>query len=300
MLRRSRLFEQPSPSVLFSHLAAELTRVWREWQGQESRNRYAEMYLFQDTTSTLFNSVTDFNTSVPSSDRLWRATSAEQWAQEIRQLDGGTISFPPSLNEHVKRFRVINVDKDFDTFTPITLRLLLYHLQKVVAQSGKASMYRPRVPSHGRHLVVLYHLISLNTLTNFPDVERFARNDDNIQTHESPCWVRSHHFEDRHRIFFHCGQVLHTSMEFGESTRVVLDDMAPDHTLIEAYLERHEGFPVFTQLQGGYLSLDVPDQILTHHASVLGTDPQLSFVKGVQLKLLKLAARWQQSTPKRT
>ncbi|KAG9843616.1 transcription factor Bmr1, partial [Aureobasidium melanogenum] len=389
ILRRSRLFEQPSPSVPLSDSAAELMRVWRDWQEQESKNRTAytwlildqEMCLFQDSTSTLFTSGTDFNISVPSSDRVWRATSAEQWAREMRHLDGGTITFPPSLNEHVKRFRALDTAKDVDTFVPTTLRLLLCHLQKIVSQvramivdigasgaTSKATRHHTSMVLVSVHMdeaqdmlqkwyslashrctdhespamgatLVLYHLVSLNTLTNFPDVERFARNDDNVQFHESSRWLRSHHFEDHHRIFFHCGQVLRTirsmpehtrpawwagavyrvaliawansislpdaSMEVGEHehkefTHVVLDELAPDHSLIEAYLDRHEGIPVFSRLQGGHLSLDVPGEILVHLASVLGTDPQLTFVKGVQLKLLKLAARWQQSTPTRT
>ncbi|KAH0280850.1 hypothetical protein KCU91_g742, partial [Aureobasidium melanogenum] len=68
-----------------------LTKIWQAWQEQESHNRTAytwiildqEMCLFQDSTSTLFTSVTNFNISVPSSDQLWHATSAEQWAHDI-------------------------------------------------------------------------------------------------------------------------------------------------------------------------------------------------------------------------
>lgn len=76
-------------------------------------------------------------------------------------------------------------------------------------------------------------------------------------------------------------------------TTVVLDDLAPDHPLIQAYLDGNEGHPVFSKSNGEYLALDVPGDILMHCANLLGADSPLDFVRGVRQKLLKLAARWQ-------
>ncbi|KAG9636322.1 hypothetical protein KCV04_g7803, partial [Aureobasidium melanogenum] len=140
MIRRSGLFEHHSSNIALP--LADLTRVWQAWQEQESHNRTAytwiildqEMCLFQDSASTLFTSVTNFNTSVPSSDRLWHATSAEQWAHDIGYREGGTVALPPSLDEHVRILHGEKTGIDPSKLTSTTLRLLLCHLQKVVSR----------------------------------------------------------------------------------------------------------------------------------------------------------------------
>ncbi|KAG9547919.1 hypothetical protein KCU97_g20572, partial [Aureobasidium melanogenum] len=119
-----------------------LTKIWQAWQEQESHNRTAytwiildqEMCLFQDSTSTLFTSVTNFDISVPSSDQLWHATSAEQWAHDIGYHEDGIVAFPPSLDEHVGVLHGEKTAIDPSKLTSTTLRLLLCHLQKVVSR----------------------------------------------------------------------------------------------------------------------------------------------------------------------
>lgn len=333
-----------------------------------------EMCLFQDSTSTLFTSVTNFKTSVPSSDQLWHATSAEQWAHDVGYDGSGTVTFPPSLDEHISALREENTTIDLSKLTPITLRLMLCHLQKVVSRvraliadmtddkttsrvahrqtamvltsvhmDEARDMLRrwyglanggctdTRTPAMGANMI-LYHVLSLNTLVNFPEIERIARSDRTDPLKKPAHWVRSYHFEDCPRIFFHCGQILRTIRYTEEHTRppwwagavyrvaliawmnimvvgdtgagadnhgsnqsttIVLDDLAADHPLIEAYLDRHQGIPVFSQIEGGYMALDVPSNVLVHCANLLGVDPLLAFVKGVRIKLLKLVARWQ-------
>ncbi|KAH0391535.1 hypothetical protein KCU89_g14416, partial [Aureobasidium melanogenum] len=267
MIRRSRLFEHRSPNITMP--LADLTRVWQAWQEQESHNRTAytwiildqEMCLFQDATSTLFTSVTNFNTSVPSSDRLWHATSAEQWAHDIGYHEGGTVAFPPSLDEHVRILREEKNSIDPSKLTPTTLRLLLCHLQKVVSRvraliadmtgngvTSRAAHHQTALvlisvhmdeardmlrkwhdfarsghtdadtPAMGANMI-LYHLISLNTLVNFPEIERIARNDKADPAQKPAHWVRSYHFDDCSRIFFHCGQILRTIRHMPEHTR---------------------------------------------------------------------------------
>ncbi|KEQ57764.1 uncharacterized protein M437DRAFT_70566 [Aureobasidium melanogenum CBS 110374] len=380
MIRRSKLFEKCSPNIATP--LADLTRVWQAWQDQESHNRTAytwvildqEMCLFQDSTSTLFTSVTSFNTPVPNSDQLWHATSAEQWAHDVGYDGSGTVTFPRSLDEYIRALREEKTTIDLSKLTPITLRLMLCHLQKVVSRvraliadmtddegTSRAAhrqtamvltsvhmdeardMLRrwydlanggctdTRTPAMGANMI-LYHLLSLNTLANFPEIERIARSDRTDPLKKPAHWVRSYHFEDCPRIFFHCRQILRTIRYMEEHTRppwwagavyrvaliawmnsmvvadtgagadnhgsnqsttTVLDDLAADHPLIEAYLDRHQGIPVFSQIEGGYMALDVPSNVLVHCANLLGVDPLLAFVKGVRLKLLKLVTRWQ-------
>lgn len=163
--------------------------------------------------------MTNFYPSVPSPDQLWHATSAEQWAYDIGYHDGGTIVFPPSLDQCVKLLREEKSAIELSDFTPTTLRLLLCHLQHVVsrvrtliadmigdgntsraAHNGIAMLLISVHMDEARHMLrkwydlahsgltnanapamganmILYHLISLNTLVNFPDIERVARSD---------------------------------------------------------------------------------------------------------------------------
>ncbi|KAH0371406.1 hypothetical protein KCU65_g1864, partial [Aureobasidium melanogenum] len=380
MIRRSKLFEKRSPKIAFP--LADLTGIWQAWQEQESHNRTAytwlildqEMCLFQDSTSTLFTSVTTFNTSVPSSDQLWHATSAEQWAHDVGYDGSGTVPFPPSLDEHIRALLEGKTTIDLSKLTSTTLRLLLCHLQKVVsrvraliadmtdnettsraahrqtamvlvsvhmdeardmlqrwydlANGGRTDINTPAMGAN----MILYHLLSLNTLVNFPEIERVAR-DGKADPAQNPArWVRSYHFDDCPRIFFHCGQILRTirymekhtrppwwagavyrvaliawtnsmmvsDLDAGannhgssQSTTTILDDLAADHPLIEAYLDMHQRIPVCSRSEGGHLAFNVPGDVLVHCANFLGINPQVDFVKGVRQKLLKLASRWQ-------
>lgn len=171
------------------------------------------MCLFPDSALTLFALVTNFHTSVPNPDSIWRATSAGQWAREMAQYNGSS-TFPPSLNDYFRHFRETPNVKTMTGVTPVILRLLLCHLQDLVGQVRKiiADTSGSRQFSAARHksmvlvsvhhdeawellqkwytlvqhsciddksptksaTMILYRLIVLNTLVSFPEVERLA------------------------------------------------------------------------------------------------------------------------------
>jgi len=179
--------------------------------------------------------------------------------------------------------------------------------------------------------MILYHFIVLNTLVSFPKVERLTRGEAPDQTSR---WKRPHHFEEIQHIYFHCGQILRIirsmpelkrpswwagavyrvaliawansmscsevdsqrSDHVGKTTPVVmLDNLPSEHPLIELYLNKQGGTPVFSEPSSIPVSLEVPGAIILHCAKFLGPDQETTFVKGIRQKLLSMAKRWEES-----
>jgi len=67
--------------------------------------------------------------------------------------------------------------------------------------------------------LVIYHLISLNTMTNFPDIERLARHEIGEEEWMASCWARLPMVEEGHQIRFHCGQILRLVRQMPEPNR---------------------------------------------------------------------------------
>ncbi|CAG8973475.1 hypothetical protein HYALB_00011070 [Hymenoscyphus albidus] len=181
--------------------------------------------------------------------------------------------------------------------------------------------------------MVLYHLIVLNTLVSFPEVERMARGEDSSIKRPSK-WKQPHHFEDTRNIYFHCGQILRIIRSMSEGSRpawwagavyrvaliawancmscsdigspsmseynkkpsthlVMLDSLAAESPLIISYVKNAEGTPVFSEGNGGAVPLEVPGIILAYCTRFLGVDQRNKFIMGTRLKLLALADRWE-------
>ncbi|RDW91773.1 hypothetical protein BP5796_01167 [Coleophoma crateriformis] len=203
-------------------------------------------------------------------------------------------------------------------------------LQKWYTLAKKFVAEQPSQTTHTA--MILYHFIVLNTLVSFPHVERLARGEVPDQSFR---WRRPHHFEDTQHIYFHCGQILRIirfmpelerpswwggavyrialiawansmsssdadsprSDPVGETTPVViLDALQADHPLIETYLSKKKGTPGFSEPNGATVSLEVPGAIILHCARFLGPNPRMTFVRGIQQKLLSMARRWEEST----
>jgi len=178
---------------------------------------------------------------------------------------------------------------------------------------------------------IMYHLISLNTMTCFPEIERLARCE--VRPSPSPqFWRQWHGGEDDQEILFHCGQVLRVIRSMPERVRppwwaaavyrvaliawanrmanaemhlattdlaataggqfFAIDDLPPEHPSIVRYLKHREGLPMFTKLDGSMVSLEVPGKVLAHCIDLLEEDSKLRFTAGIQSKLVKLAERW--------
>ena len=56
--------------------------------------------------------------------------------------------------------------------------------------------------------LVLYHLISLNTITHFRQIERFARGELHQDEFKQSFWVKIRFVEEANQLWFHCGQII--------------------------------------------------------------------------------------------
>lgn len=160
--------------------------------------------------------------------------------------------------------------------------------------------------------LVTYHLISLNTMTYFREMEKFARGELLREEFQRSYWARVRCVEEAARIWFHCGQVvrlarvmpgdqkppwwpaaiyrvaiimwatsnanmnrqeLSPSLGRGSSDDTfAIDGLTPEHPSILRYLRYREGMPVLSKRGGGFLSLDVPGDTLKHCVEVLSEE----------------------------
>ena len=269
MLKHAGMLE-PQPSMVpnLGSLNGELQ--WRSWLHRESQNRLVynwvmvdqELSLFHDTAPVL--SISDLQCPLPSSEALWLAPSAEQWASLAQSTYGssttagasaaqapGAPSPTPSLCELFQDFLHDNLARRKNTLSPQQLRLLLHplqsllcHLRQMLSCLPEAMVVRrasnrtvtkastmqrlEEVQAQLQHWyelsmvyykanpdcpvtrcnLVLYHLISLNAVTNFSEIERLARREGfsgplwGIETRRSRCIFL------REEAIFHSGQVL--------------------------------------------------------------------------------------------
>lgn len=68
--------------------------------------------------------------------------------------------------------------------------------------------------------LIVYHLINLNTITCFPEIERFARREVNFTgLFRQTSWLQSHCIEEPEESLFHCGQILRLIRSMPERVR---------------------------------------------------------------------------------
>jgi hypothetical protein len=176
--------------------------------------------------------------------------------------------------------------------------------------------------------MVIHHLISLNAVTNFPEIERLARKEGVDGTYQQLMWMHKRCIYDVEEAVFHAGQVIrlirsmpadvrppwwagavyrvalvlwtdsrtHTE-SFSPSTGLfpvpgpsfAADALPPDHTLIVRYLSKREGVPMLTRRDGSQISLDSPFNVLAHSIDILDEATSNRFSDGIRSKLDVLA-----------
>jgi hypothetical protein len=174
----------------------------------------------------------------------------------------------------------------------------------------------------------MYHLINLNAVTNFPEIERLARKEGMDGTYQQLMWMHKRCISDVEEAVFHSGQVLRLVRSMPTNVRppwwagaiyraaLVLwtdslthtesispatglfpvpgpafaaDALPPGHTLIVRYLNKREGLPMLTRQDGSQISLDNPFKILTHSIEVLDEGVSNRFSDGIRNKLNRLS-----------
>lgn len=176
--------------------------------------------------------------------------------------------------------------------------------------------------------MVLFHLVSLNTVTNFPEIERLARREGVDGSHQQLLWFHARCVSNVEEAVFHCGQVLrHVRMTprsirppwwaaaiyrvalvlwidslvnsemltpnsglFSPSdSTFAVDVCSPDDPRVARYLSRAEITPMLTKRDGSQMPLDNAFGILFHCVDFIAEGVSTRFTDGIRMKLGKLA-----------
>lgn len=176
--------------------------------------------------------------------------------------------------------------------------------------------------------LIVFHLISLNAVTNFPEIEKLARKEEIDGTYQQLMWIHKRCISDVEEAIYHSGQVMRLIRNMpanvrppwwaGAIYRIALilwtdslthtesispatglfpvpgpsfacDALSPDHTLIVRYLKKREGVPMLTKRDRSQISLDHAYTVLNHCVEVVDEGVANRFSDGIRNKLNRLA-----------
>ena len=328
-----------------------------------------EISLFYDTTPHL--SVSNMHIAMPSPDALWQASSAHEWHSlyekhaSTRQLGGlnelfkrfmenGLTEQAPTLSaihlrlllhplqglcSHLEQFLGF-----FSNNSPVASSRLVapsasrsrldevrYLLQQWFVLYTRSSVFSSQDPTVSTALV-MYHLISLGTLVNLPEIEELLRQDPPSEPFRQHFNLKMRFMEYGQEIYFHCGQVLRLLCLLRRSSRpiwwpaaiyrvalisfitsvaqlghrfrdaapssshgdpvVSLNTLPPEDRNVSQYLIAREGSAAITRRNGDLASLDLPETVLAHCIDVLDEDLGTCLAEGIRNRLARLLERW--------
>ena len=322
-----------------------------------------EISLFQDRQPDL--EISELNAPVPYSDTLWAAPSAEIWQKII--IEPPRFSSLASGTQHslAQLFISFMSGERTEPLSLTDVRLLLHPLQALVYHLNKSVVYLYSCGNHrflqrlssqlgdvqyllkewytlcrqsldrregldpiGGSNMVMYHLISLNAITYFPDIERLARGDILSETFQQSLWAGKRCSEEASQIWSHCGQVIRhfrqmpahsrpywwsasiyrialclwaTSLStktplFDASAngieRISIDSLPFDHPSISRYLRHGDGCPVLSDPSGSLIILLVPIDIVRHCVGLLREMAISKIDEGIIIRLEAMIERW--------
>lgn len=173
--------------------------------------------------------------------------------------------------------------------------------------------------------LVLFHLISLNSLANFPAIERLARREDSPW---EPAPQRAHYIYRTEETIYHCGQVIRLVRTMPADRRPVwwsaavyraililwahsllppdpnvppgLDSQSPvviDHVTLGspdlyAYMWANTGIPVLSGPNGSTMRIDKPLDVLNYAINLIREGVSTRFSDGLIRKLIALNQNW--------
>ncbi|KAG8629744.1 hypothetical protein KVT40_001363 [Elsinoe batatas] len=172
--------------------------------------------------------------------------------------------------------------------------------------------------------LVLYHLISLNTVTDFTQIERLARRETFDGTYQALVWTHKRCITDVGEATFHCGQIIRLIRSMSRSVRppwwaaaiyrsalvlwcdslidkdststyggksgqtFAVDALTSDHPLIQRYLNKGDGVPCLSKRDGSTVGLDHGLTVLNHCTEVIDEGGASRFQEGIRSKLDRL------------
>ncbi|KAK5172983.1 uncharacterized protein LTR77_003105 [Saxophila tyrrhenica] len=177
--------------------------------------------------------------------------------------------------------------------------------------------------------LVIFHLISLNAVTNFPEIERLARGENYDGSYQQLVLRHRRCVSDLEEAVYHCGQVFRLVKAMRPDVRppwwagaiyraglvlwvdslinkdtmspanngmfpvagpsILIDNEKPDSFLIVRYLTKREGTPALLRGDGTQVGIDQPYPILRHCIELIDRGASTRFSDGVRAKLDQLS-----------
>lgn len=336
-----------------------------------------ELSLFHDIAPVL--SITELQTPLPDSERLWRAKNALEWLDIVHDLCANSDNSSYHSSAHPQAgLSLSHLFQDMlrdeleiknRRLSPLRLKLLLHPLQSLVCHLGQLlSCFSGMHDNHrsSRPLttastllrleevqsslqkwydlcminakktpdcaitnssLVLWHLISLNAITYFPEIEKLVRNSA-FDEHTQETILRSQRLiYQPEKAIYHCGQVLKIVSAMPKSGRppwwsaaiyrvtmilladsisrprhqrdieekgplVMINLVTSEDPAINAYICNFYGIPALLNRDGSFTKLGSPDELLTHCITLLDEGTSTRFSDGIRRKLQKVLRIW--------
>jgi len=328
-----------------------------------------EMSLFSDTTPLL--SIVNLHAPMPDADDLWHAESAVDWLEMFEKVHGSTYQSPASVRDFFMSFVDGELAGKELSPTQLRLLLhplqaqVCQLRQFITCLPDSGSHSRSRAVSKAATKarleeissllqqwygiskqsfsgnkgtcwttcanLIMYHLISLNAITSFKDIEQFGRREVALGAFRSASWLQMRCIDQPEEAFFHCGQILRLIRSMprpvrppwwaGAVYRVALtgwatsmssnsgrfspghaqsqadmpfaiDDLTPENEAISRYIKYQEGTPMLTRPDGSLAPIEVPSNVLQHCVEVLDDDSSMRLTDGIKRKLRMFMASW--------
>lgn len=333
------LFHDTAPVLSITELQTPLPcgeRLWRAENPVEWLNIQQEMYV--DATSPDSQSSNHLNGSVSLS-HLFQDMLRDELDMKNRQMSPlrlKSLLHPlQSLVCHLGQLLscIYGMHDSHHSSRPLTTASTLLRIEEVQSSLQKwydLCMIHTRSNPDCRTTrgsLVLYHLISLNTVTYFPEIERLSRR----ERFDGSSWetaLRSRRFiYQPEKAIFHCGQVFrnisampqigrppwwpaaiyratmilwadsisraYTMGETRDNGPVfMLNSVAPEDPAIKAYTCNLYGVPALLKRDGSFVKLGNPDDVLTHCLALLDEGSPNRFSDGVSRKIQTLLRNW--------
>lgn len=234
--------------------------------------------------------------------------------------------FSDALNTRSDDFPALTKQSTFGHLNEVRSLLRKWHnLNKLHDQQPDSEISRTNL--------VLYHLMSMSAVTNFPEIERLARREGHDGTYLALIVLHKHCIYHREEAIFHSGQVFRlvrsmpwnrrpswwaaaiyraTLVLFADCVSrkdpnfpkcddvmhgnlpVAVDQLTLEDPAAQAYLWQGQGVPVLTRTDGnGSVDLESPSEVLGHAIKTLEEGAILGIVDGIKRKLKALGTYWQ-------
>jgi hypothetical protein len=163
---------------------------------------------------------------------------------------------------------------------------------------------------------IMFHLISLNSVTDFREVEDLARSEFLYKDYAWLYWRHSKCIYASEEAIYHCGQVLRLMRTLPTDIRApwwaaaiyrvalilwadslmrrdpdirtapfAIDQLMPNDPIILRYLNEHQGIPCLTMRDGTLSRINDPASVLQHFTEIFDSVFATQFSDGIRAKL---------------